>query len=97
MVYTIKKLEFKKLEWRLGCKTCIVYTRLNIIAAIPANEVFISQLIHYYVFPLLGDGILFLSSTLATKVCNHSYSYILNRNSSKLFMLAYNHRRFEYC
>jgi homoserine kinase len=23
MVYTIKKLEFKKLEWRLGCKTCI--------------------------------------------------------------------------
>jgi hypothetical protein len=29
MVYTIKKLEFKKLEWRLGCKTCIVYTGLN--------------------------------------------------------------------
>jgi hypothetical protein len=28
MVYTIKKLEFKKLEWRLGCKTCIVYTGL---------------------------------------------------------------------
>jgi len=26
--YTIKKLEFKKLEWRLGCKTCIVYTGL---------------------------------------------------------------------
>ena len=29
MVYTIKKLEFKKLEWRLGCKTCIVYTGLK--------------------------------------------------------------------
>jgi hypothetical protein len=29
MVYTIKKLEFKKLGWRLGCKTCIVYTGLN--------------------------------------------------------------------
>jgi hypothetical protein len=28
MVYTIKKLEFKKLEWRLGCKTYIVYTGL---------------------------------------------------------------------
>jgi hypothetical protein len=28
MVYTIKKLEFKKLEWRRGCKTCIVYTGL---------------------------------------------------------------------
>jgi hypothetical protein len=28
MVYTIKKLEFKKFEWRLGCKTCIVYTGL---------------------------------------------------------------------
>jgi hypothetical protein len=28
MVYTIKKLEFKKLEWGLGCKTCIVYTGL---------------------------------------------------------------------
>jgi hypothetical protein len=37
----------------------------------------------------LGDGILFLASPLATKVCNHSYSYILNRNSSKLFMLAF--------
>jgi hypothetical protein len=24
MVYTIKTLEFKKLEWRFGCKTCIV-------------------------------------------------------------------------
>jgi hypothetical protein len=23
------KLEFKKLEWRLGCKTCIVYTGLK--------------------------------------------------------------------
>jgi hypothetical protein len=32
MVYTIKKLEFKKLEWRLGCKTCIVYTGLYIMA-----------------------------------------------------------------
>jgi hypothetical protein len=30
MVYTIKKLEFKKLEWRLGCKTCIVYTGLKL-------------------------------------------------------------------
>jgi hypothetical protein len=30
MVYTIKKLEFKKLEWRLGYKTCIVYTGLYI-------------------------------------------------------------------
>jgi hypothetical protein len=29
MVYTIKKLVFKKLEWRLGCKTCIVYTGLR--------------------------------------------------------------------
>ena len=29
MVCTIKKLEFKKLEWRLACKTCIVYTGLN--------------------------------------------------------------------
>jgi hypothetical protein len=29
MVYTIKKLEFKRLEWRLGCKTCIVYTGLR--------------------------------------------------------------------
>jgi hypothetical protein len=29
MIYTIKKLEFNKLEWRLGCKTCIVYTGLN--------------------------------------------------------------------
>jgi hypothetical protein len=27
MVYTIKKLAFKKLEWRLGCKTCIVYKK----------------------------------------------------------------------
>ena len=32
MVYTIKKLEFKKLEWRLGCKTCIVYTGLKYTA-----------------------------------------------------------------
>ena len=32
MVYTIKKLEFKKLEWRLGCKTCIVYTGLKMLA-----------------------------------------------------------------
>ena len=30
MVCTIKKLEFKKLEWRLGCKTCIVYTGLYV-------------------------------------------------------------------
>ena len=25
----IKKLEFKKLEWRLGCNTCIVYTGIK--------------------------------------------------------------------
>jgi hypothetical protein len=29
VVCTIKKLEFKKLEWRLGCKTGIVYTGLK--------------------------------------------------------------------
>ena len=35
MVYTIKKLEFKKLEWRFGCKTCIVYTGLSLASCIP--------------------------------------------------------------
>jgi hypothetical protein len=34
MVYTIKTLEFKKLEWRFGCKTCIVYTGLNAVCLV---------------------------------------------------------------
>jgi hypothetical protein len=39
MVYTIKKLEFKKIEWRLGCKTCIVYTGLYILVEFNANYI----------------------------------------------------------
>jgi hypothetical protein len=43
MVYTIKTLEFKKLEWRFGCKICIVYTvklwkKINILTPVLSEK-----------------------------------------------------------
>ena len=43
MVYTIKTLEFKKLEWRFGCKTCIVYTGFNAVCLVEVQQTRISQ------------------------------------------------------
>ena len=43
MVYTIKTLEFKKLEWRFKGKTCIVYTGFNAVCLVEVQQTRISQ------------------------------------------------------